>query len=167
MRLHLDFAGPFLGKMYLVLIVAHSKWIEEFPTSWCYIQHRWWNICEQATLHSLEYQTPWNEHLLAPKYIVFIHWKLNFLLGEKWLQFLVKPFMLNELENHWQFRVPACMATTWCILANEESGTAGKGTCSLLKCIHSGGGNMQKWEGWSAQPQWQLHGKDGKVWQLL
>ena len=32
-RLHLDFAGPFLGKMCLVLIDAHSKWIEVFCTS--------------------------------------------------------------------------------------------------------------------------------------
>ena len=34
-RLHLDYAGPFLGKMFLVLIDAHSKWIEVFctPTS--------------------------------------------------------------------------------------------------------------------------------------
>lgn len=32
-RLHLDFAGPFLGKMFLVLIDAHSKWIEVFCTS--------------------------------------------------------------------------------------------------------------------------------------
>ena len=32
-RLHLDFAGPFLGKVYLVLIDSHSKWIEAFPTS--------------------------------------------------------------------------------------------------------------------------------------
>ena len=31
-RLHLDFAGPFLGKMFLVLIDAHSKWIETFIT---------------------------------------------------------------------------------------------------------------------------------------
>ena len=27
-RLHLDYAGPFEGKMILVLIDAHSKWIE-------------------------------------------------------------------------------------------------------------------------------------------
>ena len=27
-RLHLDYAGPLFGKMYLVLIDAHSKWIE-------------------------------------------------------------------------------------------------------------------------------------------
>ena len=26
-RLHLDYAGPFSGKMFLVLIDAHSKWI--------------------------------------------------------------------------------------------------------------------------------------------
>ena len=31
-RLHLDYAGPVLGKMYLVLIDAHSKWIEAFCT---------------------------------------------------------------------------------------------------------------------------------------
>ena len=32
-RLHLDFVGPFLGKMFLVLIDAHSKWIKVFCTS--------------------------------------------------------------------------------------------------------------------------------------
>ena len=31
-RLHLDFAGPVQGKMYLILIDAHSKWIEAFCT---------------------------------------------------------------------------------------------------------------------------------------
>ena len=31
-RIHLDYAGPFLGHMFLVLIDAHSKWIEVFPT---------------------------------------------------------------------------------------------------------------------------------------
>ena len=31
-RLHLDYAGPFLGKMFLVLIDAHSKWIEAICT---------------------------------------------------------------------------------------------------------------------------------------
>ena len=32
-RLHLDFAGPFEGKMFLILIDAHSKWIEAVVTS--------------------------------------------------------------------------------------------------------------------------------------
>lgn len=27
-RLHLDYAGPFLGKMFLILVDAHSKWME-------------------------------------------------------------------------------------------------------------------------------------------
>ena len=27
-RLHLDFAGPFLGKMFLIVVDAYSKWIE-------------------------------------------------------------------------------------------------------------------------------------------
>ena len=30
-RLHFDYAGSFLGKMFLTVIVAHSKWIEAFP----------------------------------------------------------------------------------------------------------------------------------------
>ena len=32
-RLHMDFAGPFQGKMILIVIDSHSKWIEAFPTS--------------------------------------------------------------------------------------------------------------------------------------
>ena len=32
-RLHLDFAGPFQGKMFFILIDAHSKWIEATCTS--------------------------------------------------------------------------------------------------------------------------------------
>ena len=32
-RLHADFAGPFENKMFLILIDAHSKWIEAFQTS--------------------------------------------------------------------------------------------------------------------------------------
>ena len=32
-RLHIDFAGPMNGKMYLVIIDAHSKWIEAFITN--------------------------------------------------------------------------------------------------------------------------------------
>jgi len=32
-RLHLDYAGPVQGKMYLIVIDAHSKWIEAFNTS--------------------------------------------------------------------------------------------------------------------------------------
>ena len=27
-RIHVDFAGPFLGKMFLVVVDAHSKWPE-------------------------------------------------------------------------------------------------------------------------------------------
>ena len=32
-QIHADFAGPFLGKMYLILIDAHSKWMEVHITS--------------------------------------------------------------------------------------------------------------------------------------
>ena len=30
-RLHLDYAGPFLGKMFLIVVDSHSKWMEAFP----------------------------------------------------------------------------------------------------------------------------------------
>ena len=39
-RLHLDYAGPFLGKMFLVLIDVHSKWIE---LSVCCLQPVTWS----------------------------------------------------------------------------------------------------------------------------
>ena len=32
-RIHVDFAGPFLGKMYLVVVDSHSKWPEVFEMS--------------------------------------------------------------------------------------------------------------------------------------
>ena len=31
-RVHLDYAGPFMGKMFLLIIDAHSKWLEVHPT---------------------------------------------------------------------------------------------------------------------------------------
>ena len=30
-RIHLDYAGPFLGSMYLILVDAHSKWMDVHP----------------------------------------------------------------------------------------------------------------------------------------
>lgn len=30
-RLHMDYAGPFMGHMFLVLIDSYSKWLEVFP----------------------------------------------------------------------------------------------------------------------------------------
>ena len=32
-RLHMDFAGPFLGRMFLIVVDAHSKWPEVVPMS--------------------------------------------------------------------------------------------------------------------------------------
>ena len=32
-RLHLDYAGPFLNRVFLVLVDAHSKWLEVVPVS--------------------------------------------------------------------------------------------------------------------------------------
>ncbi|CAI5661061.1 unnamed protein product [Oreochromis niloticus] len=30
-RIHIDYAGPFLGKMFLVIVDAHSKWLDVYP----------------------------------------------------------------------------------------------------------------------------------------
>ena len=32
-RLHADYAGPFLGKMFLIVVDAYSKWLEVIPVS--------------------------------------------------------------------------------------------------------------------------------------
>ena len=32
-RLHIDYAGPFMGKMFLIVVDAHSKWLEVIPVS--------------------------------------------------------------------------------------------------------------------------------------
>lgn len=32
-RIHMDYAGPFLGKLFLIIINAHSKWIDAYPVS--------------------------------------------------------------------------------------------------------------------------------------
>ena len=31
MRIHIDFAGPFLGKMFLIIYDSYSKWIDAIP----------------------------------------------------------------------------------------------------------------------------------------
>ena len=32
-RIHVDFAGPFLGKTFIIIVDAHSKWPEVIPMS--------------------------------------------------------------------------------------------------------------------------------------
>ena len=32
-RIHVDFAGPFMGSMFMVVVDAHSKWLEVIPMS--------------------------------------------------------------------------------------------------------------------------------------
>ena len=34
-RVHLDHTGPFLGKMFLLLVDTHSKWMEVYITNAC------------------------------------------------------------------------------------------------------------------------------------
>lgn len=32
-RLHMDYEGPFMGKLFLVIVDAHSKWLEVYPVT--------------------------------------------------------------------------------------------------------------------------------------
>ena len=32
-RLHIDYLGPFMDKMFLVIVDSYSKWVEVFPVS--------------------------------------------------------------------------------------------------------------------------------------
>jgi len=43
-RVHIDFAGPFMGKMFLIVVDSHSKWIEVEMMS---------NITSEATIEKL------------------------------------------------------------------------------------------------------------------
>ena len=43
-RIHIDFAGPFLGKRFLVVVDAHSKWLEVVPVP---------NLTSQTTIDTL------------------------------------------------------------------------------------------------------------------
>ena len=56
-RLHVDFAGPMDGRMYLIVVDAHSKWLEVLPmttaTALTTIQHL------RTCLQDLEYPSPW------------------------------------------------------------------------------------------------------------
>ena len=65
-RVHIDFAGPFLDRMYLLVVNAHSKWPEVFELTQMTILPRrllsydtflqsmaYWNRLYQTTDHSL------------------------------------------------------------------------------------------------------------------
>ena len=43
-RLHIDYLGPFMGKVFLVIVYSYSKWVEVFPVS---------NSTSQTTINCL------------------------------------------------------------------------------------------------------------------
>ena len=53
-RLHLDFAGPFLGHMYLVTVDAYSKWLDVQLMK---------NITSESTIAKLKDLLPHTVHL--------------------------------------------------------------------------------------------------------
>ena len=56
-RLHLDYSGPFLGKMFLILIDAHSKWIEAFCVASATSATTMDCLCQ--VFHNLAFQRWW------------------------------------------------------------------------------------------------------------
>ena len=52
-RLHADYAGPFVGHMYLIIMDAHSKWLEVLPVSTATSQSTVRKMKEVFTIHGL------------------------------------------------------------------------------------------------------------------
>ena len=58
-RLHIDYCGPVAGKLCLVVVDAHTKWIEAFPASSAtsYItMEKLWFLFSQLVFQNLLYQ---------------------------------------------------------------------------------------------------------------
>ena len=57
-RIHVDYAGPFLAKMFLIVIDSYSKWMEVFPMN---------NSTSSATIEKL--RTAFATHGLPEKLV--------------------------------------------------------------------------------------------------
>ena len=44
-RIHIDFAGPFMGKMFLLVVDAHSRWMEVEIVNAASIQNTIEHLC--------------------------------------------------------------------------------------------------------------------------
>lgn len=52
-RLHIDYAGPFMGKMFLIVVDAHSKWMEVFPVHHATSHHTIEKLRQAFAAHGL------------------------------------------------------------------------------------------------------------------
>ncbi len=52
-RLHIDYAGPMEGRMFLVIVDAYSKWVEVIPTTGCTSKITVRNLTQVFTTHGL------------------------------------------------------------------------------------------------------------------
>lgn len=52
-RLHVDYAGPFLGKMFLMLVDSHSKWIDVYPVTAATSQGTIEKVRQSFSVHGL------------------------------------------------------------------------------------------------------------------
>ena len=58
-RVHMDHTGPYLGKLFLILIDAHSKWIEAHIVSSTAADVTIAKLCSMFTIHGIP------EHLVS------------------------------------------------------------------------------------------------------
>ena len=59
-RLHIDFAGPFLGKMFIILVDAYSKWLEVAIVSTCSSQQAIKFLLSIIATHGIPEQLVWD-----------------------------------------------------------------------------------------------------------
>ena len=52
-RLHVDYAGPFLGRMFLEVIDAHSKWMDAYPVNTSTPMATIEKLCHSLAIHGL------------------------------------------------------------------------------------------------------------------
>ena len=55
-RLHVDFAGPFQGTMFMIIVDAHSKWLEVVPLSTTTTEKTLYVLCSMIARHKLPAQ---------------------------------------------------------------------------------------------------------------
>ena len=66
-RIHVDFAGPFIGKMFFIIVDTHSKWLEVANTNDFYLNRSSYqcftsNVCSH-------YKWPWYQTMVHNLYI--------------------------------------------------------------------------------------------------
>ena len=91
-RLHLDFAGPFLGKTFLILVDAYSKWPEVVPMAGTNAQSTIDVLMSVFAVHGLP--TGWSRTMALR---LLRTSSGNFVLPMIYIMFLVPPITLPPM----------------------------------------------------------------------